>query len=60
MTDIAQELRHLEAAKTRVAVGERLVAEQERRLQELRKDGHPTEQAEKRLEPISKSLFWRM
>jgi len=45
MAEIAKELRDLEAAKSRVAEGERLVAEQEQRLEGLRKDGHPTEEA---------------
>jgi len=46
MPDREQELRDLEAAKSRIAQGERLVAEQEQRLEVLRKDGHPTEKAE--------------
>lgn len=57
MTNIAQELRDLEAAKSRVVRGEWLVAEQERRLEGLRNDGHSTEQARKTLANLRGSLL---
>jgi hypothetical protein len=52
MAETAEELRSLEDANRLVARGEALVAEQERRLEQLRKDGHPTGEAAQTLESL--------
>lgn len=49
MSNIEEELKHLEEVKRRIAQGEARVAKQEERLETLRKDGHSTEKAEKTL-----------
>jgi len=56
MAEIAKELRDLEAAKLRIAEGERLVAEQAQRLEVLWKDGHSTQEAEKTLARLRGAL----
>jgi len=56
MPDTAQELRHLEDAARLIARGEVLVAEQRRRIEELRKDGHSTQQAEQLLQSLTVAL----
>jgi len=56
MAEIAKELSDLEAAKSHIAEAERLVAEQEQRLEELWKDGHPTQQAEMTLARLRGAL----
>ena len=50
MPDIAKELRHLEEATRLIARGEELVAEQQRRLDRLRKDRHPVRDGERLLQ----------
>ena len=46
MPEIAVELRHLEDAAQRIARGEALVAEQMRRIEQLRKAGFSAREAE--------------
>ena len=52
MIERAEEVLHLDEVKLRIAEGDGLVAEQEQRLEDLRKDGHPTYNAEKTLESL--------
>ena len=55
MTLAAEELRHLEEAKGLIERGEALATQQKRSLDQLRRDGHPTEEAAKTWQ-VSKAL----
>ena len=48
--DRLMHLRHLEEADSHIALGERLIAQQERRLADLAQHGHDT--------TIAKKLLW--
>ena len=52
MADVPKEVRHLAETVRLIAVGEARVAEQKQRIEELRRDGHPTSVAEQTLEAL--------
>ena len=56
MPEIAKELRHLEDAARLISRGEALVAEQKRRLEQLRTAGHPARAAEQVLQSLKVAL----